>query len=240
MKQFKHILFDLDGTLLALDFQEFVQTYFQLLGKKMAELGLDPKLALDAVWQGTKAMIENDGSATNEQTFWSVFAPAVGKERAELEPLLASFYCDEFHQIRSVLREERNLRQMIDGLKAKGYTVSLATNPVFPKEAVQTRLSWLGLTEEDFSLVTSYENSSYCKPNLGYFQQVLAAGGFSAEECLMVGNNIEDDMTAKELGLSVYLVTDLLENPKNGRVEAYPHGDFQQLQGFFEALPPIQ
>ena len=50
----------------------------------------------------------------------------------------------------------------------------LATNPIFPAVAVETRLGWVGLTGSDFDLVTTYENSRSSKPNPAYYQSILS------------------------------------------------------------------
>ena len=66
----KAILFDLDGTLLPMDENTFVQTYFSLLCKKFVPLGYPKEEFVNAIWAGTKAMIKNNGGKTNEQVFW--------------------------------------------------------------------------------------------------------------------------------------------------------------------------
>ena len=73
----KTLLFDLDGTLLPMDQDQFVQSYFSRLAKKMADR-IDPKQLVDTIWKGTSAMIMNDGRATNEQVFWQVFDKLTG------------------------------------------------------------------------------------------------------------------------------------------------------------------
>ena len=101
-------------------------------------------------------------------------------------------------------------------MRDQGYDVILATNPIFPLEGVRTRLSWVGLTPEDFSLVTTYESSSYTKPNPAYFTQTSQQAGKRPGECLMVGNDLAEDTGAVAAGLSLYVVTDCLENGTRG------------------------
>ena len=72
------ILFDLDGTLLPMDNDEFTRGYFKLLAAKMAPLGYEPKRLVDAVWTGTAAMVKNDGSRSNETAFWQAFGQIYG------------------------------------------------------------------------------------------------------------------------------------------------------------------
>ena len=74
----KAILFDLDGTLLPMQQDEFTTAYFEGLSKKLAPYGYEPQRLIGGVWQGTKAMVKNDGKQTNEQLFWKEFAELFG------------------------------------------------------------------------------------------------------------------------------------------------------------------
>lgn len=112
----------------------------------------------------------------------------------------------------------------------------LATNPIFPAIATESRIRWAGLAPENFELYTTYENSRFCKPNPDYYRDILARCGLQPSECIMVGNDVGDDMVAKELGMQVFLLTDCLINPKNTDVSVYPHGSFQELKAFLLSL----
>ena len=57
-----------------------------------------------------------------------------------------------------------------------------------------------------------------------------------AEECLMVGNDIGEDMIAETLGMHVFLLTDCLINKKNVDITRYPHGNFSDLQNYLFSL----
>ena len=54
------------------------------------------------------------------------------------------------------------------------------------------------------------ERMHFCKPNPAYYQEILELLGAKAEECLMIGNDVEEDMVAATLGIKTRLVTDLL------------------------------
>ena len=117
-----------------------------------------------------------------------------------------------------------------------GRKVVLATNPVFPKNAQETRLSWIGLSADDFELITDYESDRFTKPNPQYYLSICDCIGIAPEECLMVGNDVcEDMMGASKAGLSCFLVTDyVIESDKfewGG-----PSGDFEELLKYLEAL----
>ena len=227
------VLFDLDGTLLPMDEKRFVKTYFTELAKKGAEHGCtDSEKLTAAVWKGTAAMVKNDGKAKNDARFWQVFTAEMSEEEGRLRPVFDRFYAEEFDRVRTVVGKNPLAKHAVEELKKRGIDVILATNPLFPKVAVATRLSWLGLKLEDFLEVTSYEDYSYCKPNPEYFREILGKTNKKAEECLMVGNDAEEDLAAEKLGLSVFLVTDCLINEKNIDISGVPQGSFEEMMRF--------
>ncbi len=226
------ILFDLDGTLLPMEQDAFVKTYFGLLAKKAAPFGYEPKPLTDAVWKGTAAMVQNDGSVPNCDRFWQVFGDILGEKARLLRPEFDDFYAREFHEAKASTRENPLAKKAVQGLREKGYDVILATNPVFPEVAVKTRLSWLGLAPEDFSLVTAYENSSYCKPNPAYYREILEKTGKRPEECLMAGNDCREDLAAMQAGIAVYLITDCLEHREGADITGAETGSFQDFMAY--------
>ena len=135
-----------------------------------------------------------------------------------------------------------NYKKLVDAkktvikiLKEKGVRVVLATNPVFPAVATLNRIRWAGLNSEDFEYITTYENSSYCKPNPSYYQEILAKIGVEPSQCIMVGNDVGEDMVApSQLGMKTFLLTDCLINKTQKSVEEYNHGDFDCLIAYLE------
>ncbi len=223
------ILMDLDGTLIRLTEREFSKAYFNRLCAKLCPLGYTPEAVTSGVLGGLKAMKQNDGSKTNSDAFWEVFEAALGSEVRALSETLESFYRTEFDGIREVLLGDNCAKELVETLKGKGYTLVLATNPLFPAQAQYTRLAWAGLTPDDFAHVTHYDNSHFCKPNPRYYEEILHIIGKTPEECLMIGNNALEDMAAKAAGLKVYLVTDHLENAKNLPIDGYEQGTLEEL-----------
>lgn len=230
------VLFDLDGTLLPMDQDEFVKCYFGALAARLARHGYESEKLIGAIWKGTKAMIVNDGNATNEQTFWNFFAGIYGEEARNDLPHFDAFYREDFHKVRASCGYTAKAAKTVAFLKEKRVRLALATNPIFPAMATEQRIAWAGLAPTDFELYTTYENSRYCKPNLRYYQEVLEALGVSAEECLMVGNDVGEDMIARELGMQTFLLTDCLINRENKDISVYPHGDFDALLHYLEQL----
>lgn len=238
----KTVLFDLDGTLLPMDMDEFTNGYFGLLTRKMAPRGYDPKKLIDAIWAGTAAMVKNDGSRSNEAAFWAKFAQIFGQAALVDIPLFEEFYANEFQQAKAFCGYDPLAGEAVREIKASGRRVVLATNPIFPVEATESRLRWTGLEPSDFELCTTYENSRYCKPSVNYYRDILDKLGLRAEECLMVGNDMTEDTAAGALGMEVFLITRCLINKEGKDVNAWPHGGFDDLIRFVcghpERRPP--
>ncbi len=225
------VLFDLDGTLLPMDYDTFTKGYFKGLVAKLAPCGYEPQKIVDSVWKGTGAMMKNDGTLPNVDRFWAVFS-AMNPEHwdpAHME-LTDGFYSNEFHAAKKYTGENPLAKGLIDALKADGFEVVLATNPLFPKVGIEARLSWIGLTCDDFSLVTTYENMHFCKPNPKYYEEIMSMIGKKPEDCLMVGNNTDEDCAAAEAaGLKTILVTDCLINESCTPVATYTNTVFADL-----------
>ena len=102
--------------------------------------------------------------------------------------------------------------------------------------ATERRIAWAGLSTSDFELYTTYENSRFCKPNPDYYLDVMQSLGVCPEECLMVGNDVAEDMIAQTLGCRVFLLTDCLINPKGADISVYPNGSYDDLIAFIQNL----
>ena len=226
------VLFDLDGTLLPMDNDVFTEGYFKLLAAKLIPHGYDPKQLVDAVWTGIAAMVKNDGSQSNETAFWKKFASVLG-ERVYLDkPVFEEFYAKEFQTAKELCGFNPKAAETVKMLKSRGLRVVLATNPIFPAIATESRIRWAGLEPEDFELYTTYENIGYCKPNPDYYREILNRLAVSPEECLMVGNDVAEDMVAEVVGMDVFLLTDCLINKKHKDISAFPHGSFEELRDY--------
>ncbi|MDO5399336.1 MAG: HAD family hydrolase [bacterium] len=230
------VLFDLDGTLLPMDQDEFAGAYFKELIKKVAPLGYDPKKLVGDIWAGTAAMVMNDGSCTNEEAFWKKFVSIYGEKCLKDRPIFDEYYRNEFNNVQSSCGFNAKAAEAVRHIKESGYRAALATNPIFPGDATRNRIKWAGLNPEDFELYTTYENMNYCKPNPKYYLDVTEKLNVKPEECLMVGNDVTEDMVAATLGMKVFLLTDCIINKENSDISSYPQGGFNELIKFIDSL----
>ncbi len=233
----KAVCFDLDGTLLPLDIDEFCKYYFGLLAAKMAPHGYEPKRFVNAILSGTKQMYKNDGTRKNEEAFWADFCADFGERAREDIPIFDEFYQNEFDKAKSACGFDRQAAPTVQACREMGLRVAIATNPLFPRIATYKRLCWAGVDPETVEFFTTYEDSCFCKPNPAYFREVAARLGLAPEECLMVGNDVGEDMAAAKAGMRVFLlVNDYLINKTGESIDAYPHGGFAELLEFVESL----
>lgn len=232
----KVILFDLDGTLLPMNARLFEKTYFRLLVKYMSNYGYNPKQLLNVLIKGVDMMVANDGIKTNEEVFRDTFVSVYGKNVLKDMAYFDAFYRDHFDEIQSTCGYLKDANNTIKFLKEKGFRLALTTNPVFPAIATHKRINWAGLDINDFEIVTTYENYHYCKPNSKYFQEVIDNLGVRAEDCIMVGNDMVEDLCAEELGIQVFMITHSLINSTNKDVSEYPNGSLKDFLDYIENL----
>ena len=232
----KVILFDLDGTLLPLNQDVFMQEYFGGLAKKMAPYGYQPEKLIETIWLGTKAMVKNDGKKTNEEVFWDVFASVYGDEAKAHEKVFEEFYKTDFQKVKKSTSFNEKSQKTIEELNKLGFKMALATNPLFPRIATESRIKWAGVEKDYFKLITTYENSRHCKPNPEYYLDIAKFLNVHPQECLMVGNDVTEDMIAKEVGMKVFLITDCLINKEGKDISSYPQGNFDKLISYIKSL----
>jgi HAD superfamily hydrolase (TIGR01509 family) len=232
----KAILFDLDGTLLPMEQKIFAKAYFGGLMERVCPLGYTPDIFMQAMQAGIAAMVKNDGSRPNEAAFWEAFSAVSGNEILNHLDVFDAFYAQRFDDIRAVCGYNPHAAACVHELRASGLRVALATNPLFPAVATQKRIRWAGLEPEDFDLYTTYESIGTCKPNPDYYRTVAARMGVDPADCLMVGNDVSDDMPAASVGMKVFLLTDCLINAENVDISAYPNGSFDELMEYIATL----
>ena len=126
----KMVFFDLDGTLLPMDMDEFTMGYFQMLAAKAAPRGYEQKSLVKGIWHGVSAMVQNDGHCTNEEAFWEDFAKIYGEQALLDKPLFDDFYANEFQNARIFCGYNPEAAEAVRWIKEQGIRIALATNPL--------------------------------------------------------------------------------------------------------------
>lgn len=238
MKKINTILFDLDGTLLSIDMKEFEEIYYTSLSNAFKSI-IAPDNFMAILYSSVKAMVKNKEKRTNEEVFMSAMKEHVGEELPAFQKHFICYYENDFSVLRNAVNKNTDMLEALDILKEKGYELVIATNPLFPKFAIDQRIQWADLVHEDFSHITYFEDCHYCKPNVEYYSEILETIGKNPQECLMVGNDAEEDLAASTLGITTYLITNHLLNRKNLNYTADHEGTYKDFLLFAESMPVV-
>lgn len=201
----KSIWFDLDGTLLYNDMENFSKEYFTLIAEKISYLG-NPEFIISNLQKAVYYMMENKGPKTNEEAFWDKFISLTNMDKDKLWEFFDKFYREDFPRLKHLTRPHPYARKVVKLAFDLGLKVVIATNAVFPLVAIKERLSWAGIEDFPYYLITSMEIMHSCKPHLEYYREILDFVKEEPENCLMVGNDVREDISAKKLLINTYLV----------------------------------
>lgn len=232
------ILLDLDGTVLPMEFDKFMKLYFYHLGNHFSDQ-LHPQELQKAVMIATDYMINNNNGKTNEEKFMKKFNAFIDGGLQDYIEQFNNFYEKRFDLVKPSTTKSVEMIEAVRLLQKKGYKLILVTNPLFPLKANHKRITWAGVRPEDFSYISSFEQNKYCKPHLEYYKEVLNHIDKKPNECLMVGNDVFDDLPARKLNMKTYLITDHLLNRNNDTITTDYQGNYQQFLEFVHKLPPI-
>lgn len=225
------VIFDLDGTLLPIDFDGFLTEYIQSISVFCQDI-IDPKLFVSALLQSIEVMMKNDGNKTNEEAFMTHFLGKTGLEKEKVYPLLEKYYLNEFCKLNKYVKKSRLSSDIVSTILKQDWQIVLATNPLFPRLAIEERMRWAGVADFPWLHITTYENSRGCKPQLIYYQEILDKLGLQPEKCWMIGNDTEEDMVAADLGISTYLITDYLIDKRKREIKPHGRGTLQEFAQF--------
>ena len=201
------ILFDLDGTLLDIDLGTFLRTYFTAMGDAVAQHypGLDVR---EAILTSTDAMQRPHPGVTNRDAFNADFAARTGVDLSlpEHSSVFKTFYDEVFPGLGAGYGPAKGARRAVETTLSLGMAVVVATQPIFPRAAIEHRLAWAGLQDLGLDVLTTYEVMHACKPLPDYFREAAAMVGHAPSECAMVGDDRSLDMPAAHVGMRTFFV----------------------------------
>jgi FMN phosphatase YigB (HAD superfamily) len=234
--RYRYLLLDLDGTLLPMDTDIFIKQYVKAIAARMQSF-LPAQEFITHLLAATEVMVRNNNpDLTNEEVFMADFFRRSGLVPAEIIPVFDSFYREDFPRLAGYTSPTLLAPLVLDQALSQGMELIIATNPVFPRIAIEERMRWAGVDRYPYLLVTSYENMHFCKPYREYYCEVLAHIGAQPEQCLMVGNDVEEDMVASEIGIHTFLVDDFLINRSGRHPRSHYQGSLQDFLAFLKEM----
>lgn len=229
------VLFDLDGTLLPMDFDKFMKLYFYNMGVHFHGK-IEPELLTKSILEATEVMVKTNDGRTNMDIFMEHFGTLIDGDMVDIKRHFDDFYETLFANVQASTFQSEAMLKSVRLLKDKGYDLIIATNPLFPLRANIHRMNWAGLDLEMFDYMSSFEENRYCKPHIEFYQEVLAKIGKKAEECIMVGNDVFDDLPAGKIGMETYLITDCMLNKYQLENTADHTGTYEDFYQFVQSL----
>jgi FMN phosphatase YigB (HAD superfamily) len=221
-----------------MEMEDFAGVYFKEMGMAFKDM-IEPKKLVDNVWKATDIMISNTEYRTNEEVFMEAFQKLIDGDLENYIKRFDEFYDKGFLNTKATVSTMPAIIDAVKMLKQKGYDTVLATNPMFPRKAIIHRLHWAGFKEEDFSYITCYENNHYCKPQIQFYHEVLTDISKDAKDCMMVGNDVEEDMIAGQLGMQSFLITNHIIKRSKDDVCCTYQGVYEDFLRFAKSVEEI-
>jgi FMN phosphatase YigB (HAD superfamily) len=235
------ILFDLDGTLLPMDTDSFMKIYFKEIKAYFNEF-TDGEIFIQNLLSSTRAILDNTDNTenkTNKQIFMADFNTRISEDLKFYDEKFDSFYDSAFLKTKASISTNKLIPESIAILKQKGYTLAIATNPLFPLKAILHRINWANLNPDDFTYISSYEKNCFAKPSLNFYKEVLSDLHKTPSECLMVGNDVQEDLITGELGMKTFLIENHIINRNNTEFKFDYKGNYEDFYNFVNGLPSI-
>ncbi len=219
-------LFDLDDTLLKLNWPEFEKAYYGGLASAFAHL-IPAEQVASYIYKSYLYMLEAKDGRTNKEKFYDKMSELAQISATTLSAEESAYYLNEYDKLQGITAAIPDMVASVRLLLEKSYPIIIASQPVFPAIATHKRLAWLGFSPADFLKVTSFETASACKPDLQYYRNLLEECNLEATSCIMVGNDVKEDMVATVLGIKGILITDgMIDSPSEFTYERMSAKEF--------------
>jgi FMN phosphatase YigB (HAD superfamily) len=242
----KHLLVDLDGTLLGNNPTALAFDFARRAFGNLRPHGGIPKVA-QALLAIRREFRRPSKELTNDVRVVELFARHMGISPEESRKTLREGVLTVFPKLEKHFYPLEGAKEFIDWAKDR-YSLTLATNPVWPPEAVELRVRWAGLDPAVFGTLTHIRKMRACKPEPQYYQEILDQQGYRAEDCLLIGNDLKMDLPATRVGIRVFIIKKLKRKrgsanesvatplpPRRDRAQAW-RGSYPQLKTLLESL----
>lgn len=232
----KAVLFDIDNTLILFDEVKFFKTYVPGVASKFSDI-----MSFEEFHQrligGSQKLLTNMGQKTNAEFYMDAFCEGLEAHRDSMWERFVNFYQSRFNQYQELTEPVTGVRELFDYLSGTSLKLVAASHPLWPMMVQGYRIGWAGLPIETFDHITAIENTKFCKPQAQYYQEICENLSVLPSECLMVGNDLINDMVATKAGMRTYQTTDAEEKGflsfamskaiRNGHQEEVPEPDFK-------------
>ena len=198
------LLIDLDDTLLLNPMETFIPAYLNKLSEHLGNY-VEPSIIVKQLLRATAQMAQNKRpDCTLKEIFDTLFYPSLNIKQEDVREAIDEFYREVFPELKQFTRPRPGAVEFVEEAITRGYTIAIATNPLFPETAIKQRMEWAGFPDDGFpfAIVPSYETFHYAKPDPAYLAELMAKIGWPDGAVVMVGNDATTDIPAA-IGLGV-------------------------------------
>ena len=223
MNKIKHLLIDLDGTLV--NFRELrVQLEFTLRFIYWWRAWARPWRTFKGLWRLNSAVSSDERKSSNYLKGIQAFALGSGLPEGQVSALMDECLNEIFPRLEKYFFPIPGAQEFVQWA-GEHYPLTLATNPVWPPELVTMRLQWGGISMAKFGTMTHAKKMTACKPSLDYYSELLSQENLDPESCALIGNDIQSDGAAIGLGIRVFILSD------SPQVKPLTHPKIRDTQG---------
>lgn len=204
----KAILIDLDNTLLGNDDHVFALEYLRLAETFFAaRWGVEGFSQVILRYIRGVTHLRDDVRISNTEYAIRLIGDAAGIEADEVRAGFEAFYREAYPVLQDCTQPVTGARALLDCLWDLGYSIVIATNPIYPAEAIRQRLAWAGLPDDlnTYTFVTHGDTMRFAKPNPAYYAEILARVKIEPDEAVMIGDSLDNDIVPAEIvGIHTY------------------------------------
>lgn len=204
-KTFKHLLVDLDGTLLgAKDLRLNAHFLFNTLKT------LVPQIGFFKTWQLIQTVknqlrYPETFEVNNATRVQQAVSRLLHLSLPETDAFLSETIQAVFLPLKDYFFPIPGAKEFLEWAK-QHYPLTLATNPVWTLDYILLRLKWAEIEPEIFTLITDATQMVACKPRREYYENILQRHQLQAKDVLLIGNDPTRDLPATQFGIAVYLI----------------------------------
>jgi FMN phosphatase YigB (HAD superfamily) len=217
------LLLDLDGTLLDLDGNEFLDAYCRVVADGMAPVA-DPSHFLEVLMSAAiPVMVDPHPGQRNRDVLWEALARSLEVPRDCLEAQYRDVLAGDLSRIAPGGGPRDGARELVTTARSLGLKLAIATMPIYPLAVVRERLRRGRLDTVPWDVVATDEFQAV-KPHPDYFLELAKRLAVNPERCLVVGDDYFQDIPARRVGMATFYV-----GPPLGSLDVGPRGTLRDL-----------
>lgn len=224
----KAVLFDLDGTLLDMDGDAFLEDYID----KLADF-LQPWLLKEqftkALWSAAVgALASEHPGQTNRDVLTKSLSDTLAVDPEQLRQRIEEFNETQAASVMPGGHPRHGARRAVQAAHTLGLKIAVATTPIYGLPVVMNRLARAQVADLPWDLIAT-DNFCSTKPYPAYYHEVADLLGVDPDNCLMVGDDAFNDLAARAVGMTTYYV-----GPPMGGLEVGISGTLDDLVNVYQ------